>query len=410
MPYETGEKVVMATTHAAEKLHPDEEKFPAPPVVSGPQIVRLALYYGVAGFGGGYSILSQLRRDLVETRKWLSEADFFVLAELSKSLPGTAATSMMALLGQRVGGSKKGALAAAAFLLPSMLLMMACAAAYGFMRSVPHLSSFFDGMNAAMVGVVAAVTLDLGKGALRTKRLVVAACACAALLVFRVVSEPVLAFGAVSYGVVRGIRDLSIDPNSPGGDPSFAFPAAFVAVASATGTLAALVRVFVPIGIVTFGGGLAMIPAIEHTVVAEQHWLDAKAFADAVALGQITPGPIAICATFVGWRVAGFIGAFVATIAMFGPAIALALVAGRYVRRFREHPVVEHTLHALGPAVIGMLAAATVSLGRASANDLLDIALALLTFVLLVRVRASPLWPLLAAGAVRVVYGIIVPG
>ena len=391
----------MSAAPTPEEFRDSTENFPGAPTVTAAEIVRVALWYGVAGFGGGYSILSQLRRDLVETRKWLTTEDFFVLAELSKSLPGTAATSMMALLGQRVGGSKKGALAAAAFLLPSMALMMVCAAAYGAMRSVTHLSVFFDGMNAAMVGVVGAVTLDLGKGALHTKRMVAVACACAALLVFRVVSEPVLAFAAVSYGVLRGIRDLTIDPNSPGGDASFALPAAFAGVVAATGSLAALVRVFVPIGIVTFGGGLAMIPAIEHTVVAEQHWLDAKAFADAVALGQITPGPIAICATFVGWRVAGLLGAIVATVAMFGPAIALALVAGRYVRRFRTHPVVVHTLHALGPAVIGMLGAATVSLARAGEGGFVDVAIAVVTFVLLARVKVSPLWPLLGAGVLR---------
>ena len=118
----------------------------------------------------------------------------------------------------------------------------------------------------------------------------------------------------------------------------------------------ALVRVFVPIGVMTFGGGLAMIPAIEHMVVIEQGWLDPKAFADAIALGQITPGPVAICATFIGYRVAGVAGALVATVAMFAPAIALALAAGHSVDRFRASPLIEGGLRTLAPAVIGMLA------------------------------------------------------
>lgn len=368
----------------------------------------MALYYGVAGFGGGYSILAQLRRDVVEKRRWLTEHDFFVLAELSKSLPGTAATSLIALLGQRVGGARRGALAACAFLLPSMVLMIVCGAAYDAMRALTHLSIFFDGMNAAMIGVVGAVTLDLGKSGLHTKRAVFAAVLCGIALTCRLVSEPVLALAAIAYGTSRGIREMSIDPNSPGGDPSFFSAAGAIGAAVAVSSkLASLMRVFVPIGIVTFGGGLAMIPAIEHTVVVEQHWLDAKAFADAVALGQITPGPIAICATFIGYRVASVIGAVVATIAMFGPAIAVSLVAGRYVDRFGSTPVVKRSFEALAPAVIGMLGAATVSLGRASLTGPVEGVLAVATFVLLLRASVSPLWPLLGAGAIRVAWFLV---
>ena len=145
-----------------------------------------------------------------------------------------------------------------------------------------------------------------------------------------------------------------------------------------------------------------MIPAIEHTVVIEQHWLDAKSFADAVALGQVTPGPIAICATFIGYRVAGVLGGIVATIAMFGPAIAVSLVAGRYVDRFGSNPVVKRALEALGPAVIGMLGAATVSLARASLVGPFEAVLAVASFVVVLKAPVSPLWPLLAAGAMRV--------
>lgn len=365
------------------------------------ELLKLALYYGVAGFGGGYSILAQMRRDLVHRRRWMNEEEFFVLAELSKSLPGTAATSLVALLGQRVGGSRRGAFAACAFLVPSMVLMTACGAAYGAMRSVSHLSTFFDGMNAAMIGVVASVTLDLGRAGLKSRGAVLAAAVCGLLLTFRVISEPALAAAAVAFGAARGVREAAADPNGPGADEGFGFPVALGGILATSGALASLVRVFVPIGVVTFGGGLAMIPAIEHTVVIEQHWLDAKAFADAVALGQITPGPVAICATFIGYRVAGVLGAFVATVAMFGPAIALALVAGRYVRRFGSHPIVRHAFTALAPAVIGMLAAATVSLGRASLNGVLEAVLALATFLLLLRFKVSPLWPLLGCGIVR---------
>ena len=380
------------------------------------QVVRTSLYYGLVGFGGGYSVLAQLRRELVEKRRWLSAEEFLVLAELSKSLPGTPATTLMALVGQRVRGFRGGAVAAAAFLVPSTAVMIACGAAYSLMRSAAGLSVFFDGMNAAMVGIVGAVTVDLGRTALRNRTDVVLAVLCAALLASRIVSEPVIALVAVAAGVVHAAWQGPPSSPSPPGDGERAtrppprserlhgvMPIVALSLLGGGGlaALAALVRVFVPIGVMTFGGGLAMIPAIEHTVVLEQHWLDAKAFADAIALGQITPGPVAICSTFIGYRVAGVLGALVATVAMFAPATAVALAAGHSIERFRSSRLVEGALRALAPAVIGMLAAATFSLGRAAVGVPVDIGLAVVSFLVLVKRPVSPLWLLVGGGIVR---------
>jgi chromate transporter len=376
-------------------------------------IFRMSLYYGLAGFGGGYSVLAQLRRDLVDRRRWLSSEDFLVLAELSKSLPGTPATSLLALLGQRVGGVRGGVLAASVFLLPSTALMIACGSAYTLMRSAPWLSIFFDGMNAAMVGVVGAVTVELGRSALRSKSDVAVACLCIVLLATRVVAEPVLAATAAVVGAVRGGLTapsrspqpaLACAEESPKSERLHAFfllLAIPVAWAGALGLMAALVRVFVPIGVMTFGGGLAMIPAIEHTVVVEQHWLGPKGFADAIALGQITPGPVAICATFIGYRVAGVTGALVATVAMFAPATCIALAAGHSVHLFRRSAIVQGALRMLAPAVIGMLGAATIGLGRAAMGVPVDVAIAAVALAILLFRPVSPLWMLVGGGLVR---------
>lgn len=373
---------------------------------------RTALYYGIAGFGGGYSILAQLRRDLVDRRRWLPSEDFLVLAELSKSLPGTPATNLLALLGQKVGGVRGGVVAAGTFLLPSTILMIACGAAYSLLRAATGVSVFFDGMNAAMVGVVGAVTLELGRSALRSKRDVAAALVCAALLASRLVSEPILAGAAVVIGAIRGAWSAPQGGGSPDDEPPkserlhgfvpmFAWPVAWLGGAAA---IAALVRVFVPIGVTTFGGGLAMIPAIEHMVVIEQGWLDPKAFADAIALGQITPGPVAICATFIGYHVAGIGGALVATVAMFAPATALTLAAGHSVQRFRRSALIGGALRMLAPAVIGMLAAATFSLARAAVGVHVDLAIAVLSFAILVWRPIGPLWLLVGGGVVRLAF------
>lgn len=371
-------------------------------------VFRIGLYYGFAGFGGGYSVIAQLRRDLVEKRKLMSAEDFLVLMELSKSLPGAPTGTIMALIGQRVGGVRGGIVATIGVLLPSFLMMVALGAGYSVFRKLTELSFFFDGMNAAMVGVVGAVTLDLARaGGVRSKRDGAIAALSAVLLATRVIAEPILAFAAVMVGVARGaIRSQrnggrSSDPGTRGDKGIAALPWWPIALGGGAATLAALVRVFVPIGVTTFGGGLAMIPAIEHTVVIEQGWLDARAFADAIALGQITPGPVAICATFIGYRVAGLLGALVATLAMFAPSISLALAAGHSVDRFRASPLVDGALRTLAPVVIGMLAAATFSLGRAAVGVPVDAVLAGVSFLVLVIRPVSPLWMLVGGGLVR---------
>ncbi|HEX8794144.1 MAG TPA: chromate transporter, partial [Polyangiaceae bacterium] len=241
-------------------------------------VFRMGLYYGFAGFGGGYSVIAQLRRDLVEKRKVMSAEDFLVLMELSKSLPGAPTGTIMALVGQRVAGVRGGTVATVGVLLPSFLMMIACGAAYSLFRRLTELSLFFDGMNAAMVGVVGAVTIDLARsGGVRSKHDGVIAAVSAVLLSTRVIAEPILAVAAVIIGVVRGALRGPRGGGGEGGAPdqvqnARAVPWVAIALGGSAASLAALVRVFVPIGVTTFGGGLAMIPAIEHTVVIEQGW------------------------------------------------------------------------------------------------------------------------------------------
>ena len=248
-----------------------------------------------------------------------------------------------------------------------------------------------------MVGVVAAVTLELGRTSLRTSISKIAALACALLLALRVVSEPVLAGGAFALGaVVAGVRadaPFADDRSSDKAAPSPIHPAYFpfalklAAGAGALGLLAGLVRVFIPIGVMTFGGGLAMIPTIEHIVVVDRGCLESASLRECHRSWPGDAGPHRHLSTFIGYRVAGVAGAIVATVAMFGPAIGVALLAGHSVDRFRKSPLIKGGLHALAPAVIGMLLAATIGLGRASIENGVGAIVAIASFIVLARTR-----------------------
>jgi chromate transporter len=174
------------------------------------------------------------------------------------------------------------------------------------------------------------------------------------------------------------------------------------------GLLVTLAAIFLRMGSVTFGGGLVMIPLIESEVVNTHHWLSHQEFADATALGQITPGPVLITATFIGYRVAGTIGALVATVSIFLPAFLMTIAAGSSLRRFRSNTQVQSFLRGIAPAVVGLLVAAALSIGRAGIHSWIGISIMVIAIFTLVRFRPNAFWVIIGAGFVRFLIGLIV--
>jgi len=171
--------------------------------------------------------------------------------------------------------------------------------------------------------------------------------------------------------------------------------------------LLTLSSIFLRVGSVTFGGGLVMLPLIEAEVVNTHQWLTHQEFADAAALGQITPGPVLITATFVGYRVAGTLGALIATISIFLPAFVMTIAAASSLRRFRDNEQVQSFLRGIAPAVVGLLLAAALSVGRAGIHSWLGITIMLLSFFTLVRYRPNAFWVIFGAGFLRYIAGLI---
>lgn len=173
------------------------------------------------------------------------------------------------------------------------------------------------------------------------------------------------------------------------------------------GLLITLSMIFLRIGAVTFGGGFVMVPLIEAEVVEQHHWLTHQEFADATALGQLTPGPVLITATFIGYRVAGTLGALLATISVFLPAFVLTIVAGSSLRRFRANRQVQAFLRGITPAVVGLLVAAAWSIGRAGVHSWIGISIAAIAIFVLVRFRVNAFWVIMGAGLIRFFAGMI---
>ena len=199
--------------------------------------------------------------------------------------------------------------------------------------------------------------------------------------------------------------ELIIEAAEPQSRKAFLFPA--IPLIAKLGLALSVSFIFLRIGAVTFGGGYVMIPEIENEVVNSHHWLNHQEFADATALGQITPGPVLIMATFVGYRVAGTPGALLSTLCVFLPSFLMTIAAGSSFRRFRTNRQMQAFLRGVAPAVTGLLIAAAWSVARSGIHSFIGAAMSVAIVVILLRYRPNAFWVLMGAGVFRFVMALV---
>jgi chromate transporter len=378
------------------------------------RFIRLSLWLGVVGFGGGFAIIQQLKRALVERERMVPEDEFLESFAVATALPGPPSTNLIAILGLRCAGIAGALVSVGVFLLPSVSVMIAFGALYSRLRGVTTLAIFLDGMSAATVGVVAGVTSDMGRSAIRSKKDWGMAILAAALLIVRVLTllEVIALAGLVGLILYRNGAKSSppTDERTPPPTKLRSFALSTGLATLSLSPLLLLFVVFARIGLATFGGGFAMIPAIEREIVANHHWLGEAGFHDAIVLGQITPGPVAIAATFIGYRVAGLVGAVVATVGMFSPPIVLSLLAGRSLRAFQTSSIVQGMLRGVTPVVTGILAAATIALWRASVHGVPAAIIAVAASLVMILTRRVLPVIVLAAGGLAMLLAAMLGG
>ena len=394
------------------------------------------LKIGLVGFGGGVAVLAQIRTLTVRKRHWLTDSDFAEAVALAQSLPGTSAGNSVTYIGLRLRGWRGAAAAMSGFILPSMLMMIGLAIVYKHLRAFSDTQRFFHGLNGAVVALILVTAWRMGRNIL-TKRwqwLVAVLSFLAVAILEATVLEVVFAAGLIGIYMdsfaekqwerLRDIRSIVTrrrarvrarlakqrrarkpEPEESTTLRSLSVLALAMPVFAKLGLLLTLSAIFLRMGSVTFGGGLVMLPLIESEVVNTHHWLTHQEFADATALGQITPGPVLITATFVGYRVAGTLGALVATVTIFLPAFLMTIAAASSLRRFRSNAQVQSFLRGIAPAVVGLLVAAGLSVGRSGIHSWIGLMIMLAAMFTLIRFRPNPFWVILGAGMVRFLIG-----
>ena len=412
------------------------------------------LKIGLVGFGGGIAVLAQIRALTVRKRHWLTDSEFAEAVALAQSLPGTSAGNSVTYIGVRLRGWRGAIAAMGGFILPSMLIMIALAIMYKHVHTLAGSERFFHGLNGAVVALILVTAWRMGKNILtaRWQWLLAVLSFLAVAILEATVLEVVFAAGLIGIYIdsiaekqLRGLRNLgtivarrrarirtrlakkrrtqrqnvfrsylsrrSNETQEGTGEEreesttfrSIGVLALGMPLIAKLGLLLTLSTIFLRIGSVTFGGGLVMAPLIESEVVNTHHWLTHQEFADAFALGQITPGPVLITATFVGYRVAGTLGALLATISIFLPAFLMTIAAASSLRRFRDNEQVQAFLRGVAPAVVGLLVAAALSMGRAGIHSWVGITIMFLSMFTLIRFRPNPFWVIFGAGMLRFV-------
>jgi chromate transporter len=363
------------------------------------QLVAYFLRLGATGFGGPVALTGYMRRDLVEERGWIAEADYRDGLALSQLAPGPLAAQLAIYLGYvhyRVLGAT---LAGLAFVAPSFLMVVAIGWAYVRYGGLAWMQAVFYGVGAAVIGIIAHSAYKLTAKEVGREPLLWAIYGVAAVVTVATETESVWLF--IGAGVVVW---LTRAPPRPGWTRSRAAGLAVTPLGFAAslqlpdpGLLLRIFGFFTYAGAFVFGSGLAIVPFLYGGVVAEHGWLDDRQFLDAVAVAMITPGPVVITTGFIGYLLAGLPGAVLASVATFLPAYLLTVVPAPLFKRHGKRPAIAAFVVGVTTAAIGAISGAVIVLGRRSIVDAPTALLMGATLVLLWKTKLPA--PVIVLGA-----------
>jgi chromate transporter len=391
-----------------------------------PSLRQLSLYFlrlGALGFGGPVALANTIRKDLVEKRHWLTEEEYDDGLAIAAACPGPLAYQLGVYCGYVRHGIGGGVAVAVAFGLAPFLLVTAAAWAYMRFSATWQLRGLFYGVAPVVVALILKACWNLGRKTLR-KDTVAWLFALIASAVTIVVQKELTALFLVAGFLGIWLLAPHVDDPKPvrpsgAGTPAEGARPRAVALAAFGGTAAAgtsgitlkLFLFFFKTGLLVFGSGLVIVPFLKAYVVDQYHWLGNREFLDAVAIGMISPGPVVITATFVGYLLGGFAGAAAATAGIFSPAVLFTVVATPLLLRYRRQRRLAGFIRGITVAVVGVLVGTTYLVGRTAIGDLLTVLIGVLTLAALFLLPRFPEPLLVLVGAVvgTIAYPILQP-
>ncbi|SEJ28028.1 chromate transporter [Propionispira arboris] len=370
------------------------------------QLFWIYLKIGLTGFGP--ALAGETKKHLVTRLKWLSEDDFVNGLALAQLLPGATWVSLTVYVGYKIRGIVGALTCFFSFILPPFSIMLLFSYIYFTYGSVAGVSILFKGMAVVVVGLVAHAVIEIGKSAIMDCKGIVIALASVGIMLYRT-NIFILLFFAALTGILLYYHSLKQQDMTALGrnlhknagvvnipiKKIMLLAIVLVAIAFAASEQPILLQlgsVFFRMGALLFGGGFSMIPFIQQEVVSHYHWLTLDEFLVGIALGQVTPGPILITATFVGYKVANVSGAIAATLGIFSPSLFLVIVTAEVHQKIRNNIWVKSAIKGIAAAFVGMMLVVAIDLARYSLVNILSIVIALAAFGTLRLGKLDTVW------------------
>jgi chromate transporter len=378
------------------------------------KLFTLFLRIGSTAFGGFMALIAVVESNVVERYKLLSHEEMLDGVSLATVLPGPVAVNTVAYVGHRLRGIPGAMVCTIAVILPSFLLLLALSVAYFSWGQLPLVSKLFMGFIPAVTAIILVAAWNMGRKAIQGIYEALIALVAAALMVwqggFAVSLAIIVGSGFVGWLLFRG--GVATTPGKmPNGNIKTAekntkllsisvAPVALTIPFWSTNIvlLSKLFMTFAGMSLFLFGGGYVFIPLIQHTVVVSNGWLTQQEFVDAIAMGQITPGPILISATFIGYKVAGVLGALAATIGIFMPPAVLMIIGSHALNRIKRSALIKAALRGIRPAVIGMIIAAVIAVGMTAPRHWASIVIFAAALLAQLRFKLDVVWVIPTAG------------
>ena len=361
------------------------------PVAARGSLGEVALAFlklGVIGFGGPAAHIALMRREFVEERHWLDEDRFLELFGASNLIPGPSSTELGMMLGYLRAGWVGLLVAGACFIAPAMTIVLILASVYVRYGSVPATGWVLAGVAPVMIAIIADALWQLGRRALKTLPLAAVGIVVLALYLLGVYPIVLLFGGALVVMLGRHAGKLR-------GHATFLLP-----VGAATVPLRSIFLEFLKLGAIVYGSGYVLLAFLRGDVVQHLHWLSDGHLVDAVAIGQVTPGPVFTTATFIGYLLAGVPGGITATVAIFLPSFVFAGLVYSSLPRLRRSTWAGAFLDGVTVCGLGLMAGVSIQLGRVAITGVLTAALALVAFVILRRYQPNSAWLVLGGALI----------
>jgi chromate transporter len=368
------------------------------------QLLSLFFRLGLTAFGGPVAHIAMMQDEVVRRRQWLGEERFLDLVSATNLIPGPNSTELAIHIGRERAGGLGLLVAGLSFILPAMLLSAALGWVYVRFGALPQATWLLYGIKPVILAVVVQALWRLLPTAARTNllRVIGGLCVVAAALG---VHELAVLFSAGAVVAIARWRPKA-KPDGALEQPGWALPLVAAPVLSGEGagagtgtvSLTGLFFVFCKTGAVLFGSGYVLLAFLRADLVERLHWITEAQLIDAVAVGQLTPGPVFTTATFIGYLLAGPRGALVATAGIFLPAFFFVALSGPLIPRLRASPIAGAFLDGVNVASLALMAVVTAQLGRSAIVDLPTLALGLISALLFLRYKLNATW-LIAGGA-----------